>query len=270
MTFSLSEPAMTSWPTGPPPRRWLRPRSSPTRRRWRVAVAPVEELAPGHGLSPYLRVFLAHPYELGEIRDAAVLDGPGIDEDGGREEPRRQLFLDVIRQVGVEAVGLNEGTPLVVGGFVGYPCRQLDSARHHQDHVGADVLDALVDVVLGAEGEGDERDHGPYTDDDPQHGQARAHLVDAQGGEGRLKTLPEILAGAHDAALSPLLFHSLDYTSRGRTVPHPPGRNRKGKIGVRPQIHFRRWGKIGVSLIRSTAPRRMKTSHFRAGPKFTS
>ena len=56
-------------------------------------------------------------------------------------------------------------------------------AGQHDDEVGAQALDLVLDARLRAGADGDHRDHRAHADDDAEHRQRGAQLVDAQGGQ---------------------------------------------------------------------------------------
>jgi hypothetical protein len=56
-------------------------------------------------------------------------------------------------------------------------------ARQHDDEVGAQALDLVLDARLRARADRRHRDHRAHADDDAEHRQGAAQLVDAQRGE---------------------------------------------------------------------------------------
>src|ERR1019366_7918500 len=59
-----------------------------------------------------------------------------------------------------------------------------DAAGQHDDQIAADGIDLLFDAALRAGADRNHGNHGGDTDDDAEHGEGGAHLIDAQSAEG--------------------------------------------------------------------------------------
>src|SRR5262249_26327053 len=58
---------------------------------------------------------------------------------------------------------------------------EVDLARDHDEQVGAESLDLLLDLLLGARADRDQYHHGGDPDDHPEHGQPATQPVGTQG-----------------------------------------------------------------------------------------
>ena len=126
----------------------------------------------------------------------------GQDAGGGPVDPRRPVLIAVnhLGRTVVHGGHIGNGRALPGDGF-GVVLRQggLRAAshpeaaggaapRHDDQEVAADACHLLGDPFACAGPDGEHRDHRTHADDDPEHGQRGAHLVDPEGAERYLES----------------------------------------------------------------------------------
>jgi len=126
----------------------------------------------------------------------------GQDAGGGPVDPRRPVLIAVNHLGGAVVCGGHIGNGRALpGNGLGGVLRQgglraaphPDAAggaapRHDDQEVAADACHLLGDPLPCPGSDGQHRDHRAHADDDPEHGQRGAHLVDPEGPERYLES----------------------------------------------------------------------------------